>query len=397
MSRLFLISAISINLLTLGYFKYTGFILNILKNIIPVSVPSIILPIGISFYTFQTMSYSIDVYRGIVKPQKNIISFALYVTLFPQLIAGPIVNYKDVEDQINGRKESLVLFSKGVRLFCAGLFKKVILANQMGLLWDALRENFSQNGFLSCWVGIISYTLQIYFDFSGYSDMARGLGNMFGFEFLKNFNYPYISKSITEFWRRWHISLSTWFREYVYFPLGGSRAANYNFVVRNTFIVWLCTGMWHGANWTFLLWGMWHFLFIIFERIIGFDKLDIPGYVKHIYALFVVMIGWMLFRADDLYQASQYFLNLFGLNDNGFVSKVGYMFVREYWFAFLAAVLFSTPIARLFSEWMRKGHGKWVTGILYAVAQPLAYAAVYGICITYLAKGSYNPFIYFNF
>ena len=258
LARFIFILSVILNLGLLGFFKYAGFIgetLNMVMPFLNIPILEIALPIGISFYTFQTMSYTIDVYKNTVKVQKNIITFGTYVSLFPQLIAGPIVRYEDVAEQLMHRKETLQGFTDGVKLFLIGLSKKVLLANEMGNLWDAVRESGTQSGALGSWVGIIAYTFQIYFDFCGYSEMAMGLGKMFGFDFLKNFDYPYISKSITEFWRRWHISLGTWFREYVYIPLGGNRKGLYRQII-NIAVVWFLTGLWHGASWNFILWGV---------------------------------------------------------------------------------------------------------------------------------------------
>jgi alginate O-acetyltransferase complex protein AlgI len=246
------------------------------------------------------------------------------------------------------------------------------------------------------WLGVVAYTLQIYFDFSGYSDMAIGLGRMFGFELKENFNYPYIADSIINFWRRWHISLSTWFKEYVYIPLGGSRTENNDLMIRNNLIVWVLTGIWHGAEWTFVIWGLWNFVFIFIERVVRFDSRAIPKPLKHIYAMAVVGIGWMFFRANDVYQASQYLMNMLGMHYNGFFSDIALMFVREYWVFFLFGIIFCTPVARQMGEWMRNGLMKaW--GVVFNMVYPVVYTCVFVICIVYLAKGNYNPFIYFNF
>ena len=285
LARFIFILSVILNLGLLGFFKYAGFIgetLNMVMPFLNIPILEIALPIGISFYTFQTMSYTIDVYKNTVKVQKNIITFGTYVSLFPQLIAGPIVRYEDVAEQLMHRKETLQGFTDGVKLFLIGLSKKVLLANEMGNLWDAVRESGTQSGALGSWVGIIAYTFQIYFDFCGYSEMAMGLGKMFGFDFLKNFDYPYISKNITEFWRRWHISLGTWFREYVYIPLGGNRKGLYRQII-NIAVVWFLTGLWHGASWNFILWGLYFGVLLMIEKLFMLKVLKkAPAIISHI-------------------------------------------------------------------------------------------------------------------
>lgn len=343
-AKRFLVSAVVINLGLLGFFKYTGFLtetLNVLPflNIEPIEIP---LPIGISFYTFQTMSYSIDVYRGDAPVQKNIITFGTYVTLFPQLIAGPIVRYQEVAEQLDHRKETIADFTNGVKLFMVGLAKKVLIANQMGLLWDQLRETSQENGVLGSWIGICAYAFQIYFDFSGYSDMARGLGNMFGFEFLKNFDYPYISKTITEFWRRWHISLGTWFREYVYIPLGGNRKGTKRMVI-NLLIVWFLTGLWHGASVNFILWGLYFGVILIIEKLFLMKYLQkLPAALQHLYSLFLIVIGWVIFYFEDMQLMGQFFNDLFN-PAGGLIGQEALVLVWSYLPLLVAAVLASTP------------------------------------------------------
>ncbi|MFR3009581.1 MAG: MBOAT family O-acyltransferase, partial [Pseudoruminococcus massiliensis] len=291
LARFIFILSVILNLGLLGFFKYAGFIgetLNMVMPFLNIPILEIALPIGISFYTFQTMSYTIDVYKNTVKVQKNIITFGTYVSLFPQLIAGPIVRYEDVAEQLMHRKETLQGFTDGVKLFLIGLSKKVLLANEMGNLWDAVRESGTQSGALGSWVGIIAYTFQIYFDFCGYSEMAMGLGKMFGFDFLKNFDYPYISKNITEFWRRWHISLGTWFREYVYIPLGGNRKGLYRQII-NIAVVWFLTGLWHGASWNFILWGLYFGVLLMIEKLFMLKVLKkAPAIISHIYSIIII-------------------------------------------------------------------------------------------------------------
>ena len=298
-----LIFAIIVNVFVLSFFKYYGFIIDTLNYISGSNIhyTELALPIGVSFYTFQALSYIVDVYRGIVRPQKNYIKFAEYISMFPQLIAGPIVKYKDIALQLEHRYVTLEKFGKGAQYFIFGLAKKVLLANNLGLLYsqvsDLPKAEFST---LTAWIGIIAYTLQIYFDFSGYSDMATGLGKMMGFEFLKNFNYPYISKSITEFWRRWHISLSTWFREYIYIPMGGNRVNTLKHI-RNIFIVWFLTGLWHGSSWNFVFWGLYYCVFLLLEKYLLAETLSrLPSLIKSLYTMIIVIIGWVFFSIPSM-------------------------------------------------------------------------------------------------
>jgi alginate O-acetyltransferase complex protein AlgI len=402
--RMVIVSTCIVNLGLLFVFKYLGFAVSNINALFGgdvIAFKGLALPLGISFFTFQAMSYVLDVARGDAKAEKNPFYVGLYVALFPQLVAGPIVKYTDIAAQMRTRKVTVALFSDGCKRFIAGFAKKILIANNMAIIVDHI---YNLNGLgispytppvTLAWLGLIAYTFQIFFDFSGYSDMAIGIGKMFGFEFKENFNYPYISSSVVEFWRRWHISLSTWFREYVYFSLGGSRVRS-GLILRNTFIVWLLTGIWHGAEWTFVIWGLWYFAFIILERITKFDTLPISKPVRHLYLLIVVVIGWGMFRAPDFYQFGQYMLNAFGLNGNGFFSATALMFLREYWVFFLAAIVCSTPVLKNFGTRIKAGTlGIW--GKIYAVLLPVAYMLIFVIGVTYLTKGSYNPFIYFNF
>ena len=360
------------------------------------------LPIGISFYTFQALSYVIDVYRGDTKAEKNPFYVGLYIAFFPQLIAGPIVRYNQVAKEIRNRKSNYRKISVGVCRFVTGLGKKILLANNFAILADQIFswsqmgvENF-QVPVMMAWLGIIAYTLQIYFDFSGYSDMAIGLGLMFGFKFEENFDYPYAASSLQDFWHRWHISLTRWFREYVYFPLGGSRVENKDRMIRNLLIVWLLTGIWHGAAWTFLFWGLWHFLFQIAERFFGYAVNNTHKILMHIYTMLVVMFGWVLFRAKDLYQANIYFKNLFGFNQNGFFSELTGFLFREYGFFLLLGILFCLPVAKRCNRALAEGKAG-IVGKIMNILYPAAMAAVFLLCLTYLVRGGYNPFIYFNF
>ncbi|MDO5291393.1 MAG: MBOAT family protein [bacterium] len=398
--KLLLELALAGNLGTLFLFKYLGFFVRNLNASLDVSkqltVPSIILPIGISFFIFQAMSYVIDVYRGVVEVQKNPFYLGLYVSFFPQLIAGPIVRYATIKDQIISRKETLSKFSVGSCRFIVGLSKKVLLSNSLAVIADHV-FSMSQSASVPmtlAWLGIIAYTLQIYYDFSGYSDMAIGLGLMFGFKFEENFNYPYVSTSISEFWRRWHISLGTWFKDYVYFPLGGSRVKNKDKMVRNLLIVWFLTGFWHGAEWTFVLWGLLNVSFIILEKLLSFEQLKIKSWVKHTYCMVIIMIGWVLFRSSDLVAAGHYLRDMLGMGQAGIYSDYTVMFFREYSVVLLLGILFAMPFARRTNSYIsQKKKGFIVFELLY----PIVMMGLFLLCVCYLIKGAYNPFIYFNF
>lgn len=400
-----LIVAIVVNLSVLFVFKYLTFVVNNLNNFIGselIELPNIILPIGISFFTFQALSYVIDVYRGDAKVEKNIFNVGLYIAFFPQLIAGPIVRYNSIAEQIRERKHTLRKFCAGCARFAMGFAKKILLANQFAVVADHIFGLSADSGggisvpVTLAWVGAVAYVLQIFFDFSAYSDMAIGLGLMFGFKFEENFNYPYISKSVSEFWRRWHISLSTWFREYVYFPLGGSHVDNQDKMVRNVFIVWMLTGIWHGANWTFILWGFFNFVFILMERFTGFEKSEIPDFLKHVYLLVLTTLGMVIFRADSLTDAMRYFQNMFGVTGNGFFSDKAFMFIKEYGIFFVAGILFSTPIVRRCDQMITENRMP-VMGRVINAAYPLVLLFLFVVSVIYLVRGGYNPFIYFNF
>lgn len=319
-----LIVSSSISLSLLGFFKYADFMIQTVNSFSGAGMDllHVALPIGISFYTFQTMSYTTDVYRGEAEVQKNLISFGAYVTMFPQLIAGPIVQYKTIAGQLRTRRETLEQFAEGIHRFLIGLGKKVLLANNVGALWDAIQTMpCGEIPVLTAWMGLAAFTFQIYFDFSGYSDMAIGLGHLFGFRFLENFNYPYISQSITEFWRRWHISLSTWFREYVYIPLGGNRVGVWRHV-RNILVVWLLTGIWHGASWNFVLWGVYYGVLLLMEKFVLDDRLKrLPAVFRHMYCMFFVMLGWNIFAFDDLGAGIGFMKALFGLYGQGLLNR----------------------------------------------------------------------------
>ncbi|MBQ2971265.1 MAG: MBOAT family protein [Ruminococcus sp.] len=390
-SKAFLLVSIIVNLGLLGFFKYAGFITDTLNAIPFFSLPSISvpLPIGISFYTFQTMSYSIDVYRNEAPVQRNIISFGTYVALFPQLIAGPIVRYKDVAYQLNHRRETLSQFTQGVKLFCIGLAKKVLLANQMGLMWDSIRESGEVNGWLGSFIGIIGYAFQIYFDFSGYSDMARGLGNMFGFEFLKNFDYPYISKSITEFWRRWHISLGTWFREYVYIPLGGNRKGVFRQII-NLLIVWFLTGFWHGASYNFILWGLYFGVILIIEKFILKKWLDkSPAFIQHLYSLILILFGWVIFYFTDIGDFIAFAVSMFSFSGIA-IGESALSTVISFLPLLVIAGISSTPLVSNIYGKIKSKKAKIIIDTLFCLF-------VLVVCTASLVNQSYNPFLYFRF
>ena len=392
LSKVIFIISIVLNLGLLGFFKYVGFIGETLNFVLPflnIPVLQVALPIGISFYTFQTMSYTIDVYRNTVKMQKNFITFGTYVSLFPQLIAGPIVRYEDVAEQLMNRRENLAQFTSGVKLFLIGLAKKILLANQMGVLWDSVRESGAAAGAIGSWVGIIAYTFQIYFDFSGYSDMAIGLGRMFGFEFMKNFDHPYISKSVTEFWRRWHISLGTWFREYVYIPLGGNRKGIGRQLI-NIAVVWFLTGLWHGASWYFILWGVYFGFLLMLEKLFLLKILKkLPAAVGHIYAIIIFVLGWVLFYFEDMGEMWTFITRLFG--SAGFLPSADVTaLVLSYVPLLLIAGVASTPLAVFL-------YGKIKSRKVLVAFDTAACAASLVVCTASIVSSAYNPFLYFKF
>lgn len=384
-----------INLAVLGFFKYEGFVLDTLNGILPVHISyhALPLPIGISFYTFQILSYIIDVYRGNVKVQTNLPNFALYVTMFPQLIAGPIVQYADVDEQLASREVSRTKFGEGSMYFIRGLAKKVLLANTSGMIFTEVSGLAKGNiAVVTAWLGAFAYMFQIYFDFSGYSDMAIGLGKMFGFEFNMNFNYPYVSKSITEFWRRWHISLSSWFRDYVYIPLGGSRVSKIKHI-RNLLIVWFLTGLWHGAAWNFVAWGLYYGVILIIEKYLLSPVLDrLPDVVRHIYSIVLVVIGWVLFFSSSFGQAADYIRVMFGAGAHGFADRESMYLLTSNLILWLILIFGSTPLVHFRYEHMLRTK-KWNTTIINSVV----YAALFIVCIAYLVTETYNPFLYFRF
>ncbi|MDU5425181.1 MAG: MBOAT family O-acyltransferase [Clostridiales bacterium] len=393
-----LAGSVVITLSFLAVFKYLGFFNQNLNQIFGAELPTQIfnLPIGISFYTFQAITYVVDVYRGKAQVQRSYANLLLYVALFPQLIAGPIVRYTDIAAQLENREMTLPGFSKGITRFVTGLGKKVLLANIAGQVATSLiGGDLSKASVLGAWLGIFAYTFQIYFDFSGYSDMAIGLGHMFGFTYVENFNYPYISKSITEFWRRWHISLSTFFRDYVYIPLGGNRRHQ----LRNMFIVWALTGLWHGASWNFVLWGLYYFVFLAIEKLFLGQLLEkLPAVVGHAYALFIIVVGWVFFYFDDVSRLGQMLKLMFGFSGQAGVLPTDTVLLKNHLVFFLVAIIACIPVSKLVKalliRFSRKGPVQeslaGAAGILYDVALLFFSTAA-------LVGASYNPFLYFRF
>ena len=396
--RFWLILSLLFSLGLLGYYKYAGFGAGILKSLgVPIEIPHIVLPIGISFFTFQGVSYVIDVYRGDAGIQKNPLYVALYIALFPQLVAGPIVRYTTVEDEITHREHTLAEFSDGLVRFFIGFGKKMLLANAMGEIAD---EVFSMSdGTLTtpvAWIGAIAYSFQIYFDFSAYSDMAIGLGRMFGFHFLENFNYPYIADSITDFWRRWHISLSTWFRDYVYIPLGGNRCSKARCIF-NLAVVWFLTGMWHGANWTFIAWGMYFGALLILEKYLLREILSkIPKVIRHTVTLLIVLVGWVLFRSDSIADAGRYLAVMFGGGSSAAGQAVYY--ILEYLPEFILCIIASFPIKAALEKHLKcRSTDSMPAFLTKELGSKIFALAVFLLSFVKLISGNFNPFIYFQF
>lgn len=396
--RALFISAVVFNILILGFFKYYGFLaenINALFNA-DIAYSELPLPIGISFYTFQVLSYVIDVYLGKVRLQRNPVSFALYVTMFPQLIAGPIVRYSDIESQLEQRNVSAAKFGEGAQRFIQGLGKKVLIANSMGALWD-ITQAMDMTGIsvFSAWLGIIAYTFQIYFDFSGYSDMAIGLGKMFGFEFMENFDHPYISRSVTEFWRRWHISLGTWFREYVYIPLGGNRCSRIR-QIRNIMAVWMLTGLWHGASWNFVVWGIYYGCLLLIEKMFLKKLIDnAPAIISHVYCMLAVIIGWVLFASRDIESAAAYLGVMSGASGNVLVDNAFIYYLKSNAVMLVISLLFSTGIFKEIFE-PEEISDKIRTRVSHSAAVIL-HAFILFMSTAYLVTETYNPFLYFRF
>lgn len=395
LEKLLIVFCCIVNLGALSFFKYTNFFIDNANSIFNLAIEfmEITLPIGISFYTFQTLSYVIDVYKGTVKVQKNLIDFAAFVTMFPQLIAGPIVRYSDIETQLKVRTESFEKMSKGIIRFTVGLGKKVLLANKAGAIWDSVFSHLGNDMTLPmAWLGAIAFTFQIYFDFSGYSDMAIGLGYMFGFDFPENFNYPYISKSITEFWRRWHITLSSWFKEYVYIPLGGNRKGKIRQII-NLFIVWALTGLWHGASWNFVLWGIYFFVLLMAEKLLllkVFKK--IPQIFSRIYSLFFIIIGWIIFACTTL---SDIFVYLKCMFTGSLTSDLTGYLLRTNAIILIIMCIASTPVPKVLAK--KVASKLKLSPEAKFILKAVACSIVFILSIAYLTGDSYNPFLYFRF
>ena len=389
------ITLLLIDISILFFFKYYGFIISSIGSLfgIDLVIRDIPLPLGISFYTFQQISYIIDVYTKKTKVQKNLINFAAYITMFPQLIAGPIVKYNDIESQLKNRNENLTQFSSGVHRFIIGLGKKVLLANSIGAIWSEIKViPLNEISILTSWIGIIAFALQIYFDFSGYSDMAIGLAKMFGFEFLENFNYPYISKSVTEFWRRWHISVGAWFREYLYIPLGGNKKGNL-IQIRNLFVVWFTTGLWHGASFNFIAWGIYFGVILFIEKIIFKNILNkLPSFLCHIYTLILVLIGWVIFDMNTLSSAMEYISIMFGLSNNLVVDKLSLFILSNNIVILLIGIICSTTLLPNVFKKLRCSLKKSNIFIIISM-----YLIIFILSISYLVGESFNPFLYFRF
>jgi len=396
-------SSIIFNLALLFFFKYWNFIAGTLAGAGLTFMPVIEtltlpllgtidfhLPIGISFYTFQTMSYTVDVYRGDARAQRNILNFGTFVTLFPQLIAGPIIKYKDLGEQIDRRDTTVDKFAAGVQTFMVGLGKKLLLANNVGMLWDAYKAMApGELTVAGAWLGVLAFSFQLYFDFSGYSDMATGLGRMLGFEFLPNFNYPYISKSITEFWRRWHISLSTWFREYLYIPLGGNRCSKPRWMF-NLLVVWAATGIWHGASWNYLLWGLYFFVLLMLEKFFLLERLKkAPVVLSHLYTLFLVMVSWAIFALEDFAQLGSYLKVMFGFGGVPLADGAFGYYLACYLPILCVCAVASTPVGVTLYRRLKPRAQQWVCGALVAAGLL--------VCTAYVVAGTYNPFLYFRF
>lgn len=400
MARIMLILDILVNLGLLGFFKYTDFIIETVNSLTGADLDllGIALPIGISFYTFQTMSYVIDVFRGKVKSQKNLITLATYITLFPQLIAGPIVRYSDVEVQLRSRTSDPERITVGIKRFIIGFAKKVLIANQMAVIWEeiyAMVEGGENPGAALVWIGAVAFTFQIYFDFSGYSDMAIGLGKILGFDYLENFDHPYISGSITEFWRRWHMSLSSWFKEYVYIPLGGNRRGLPRQIV-NIFIVWALTGLWHGASWNFVIWGVYYGILLIIEKLFLLKLLDrIPEklrFIRHIYALFFVILGWVIFNITDFSVLGKYIALMFGAGTGNAAVTLYYLKSRA--FLMIIAAICSLPLMDKIDELMNR---KLMFYTTKDMVETFVLLILFILSVAFLVSGSYNPFLYFRF
>lgn len=391
--RIFLLIDIGVNLLILFFFKYSDFIITNINNITHLNIPllNIPLPIGVSFNTFQSLSYIIDVYRGTVKCEKSFYNYLTYTMLFPQIIAGPIVRYETVDEELENKNISIDNFTEGMKRFIIGLGKKVLIANNIGALWNVIEiGDYTSLTFILAWFAILAFALQIYFDFSGYSDMAIGLARIFGMKFDENFNFPYISKNITEFWRRWHITLSSWFRDYIYIPLGGNRKGILK-QIRNILIVWLLTGAWHGASWNFILWGVYFGVILILEKIFILKILDKAGKVlSHIYTIILILIGWVIFAFEDLSEIGTYLYAMF--NVNNFINNETLYYLKNYGLITIIGIICSTILAKKFIEKLNKTNNKG-----FKIIEVIVYMTILILCTANLVSDSFNPFLYFRF
>ncbi|MEE1125644.1 MAG: MBOAT family O-acyltransferase [Acutalibacteraceae bacterium] len=385
--KLFLTLSVVLSLGFLGYYKYVDFFIENINAVTGLSITllNVALPIGISFYTFQLLSYNIDVYRGTVPAQKSFVNLATYISLFPQLIAGPIVRYSDIEKQLHERTHTLEKTAVGVRRFVIGLSKKILLANTLGEICEIFKGS-DDKSVIYFWLYAVAFSLHVYFDFSGYSDMAIGLGKLFGFDFVENFNYPYISKSITEFWRRWHISLGSWFRDYVYIPLGGSRVGRVRMLI-NILVVWMLTGFWHGAEWNFILWGLYFAVLLVVEKVLLLKWLNSSKIISRIYVLFFVVISFVIFNAVSLSEAIDYIGGMLGLGNYPLISAEAVFYIKDYLFVLVLGLIGATPIPKRLA--LKLKATQWL--------EPIALVALLAISTAYLVDGSFNPFLYFRF
>lgn len=387
--KLFLLIGLIGDIGLLIYFKYTNFFIDNINSILNTNIyiKNIVMPLGISFFTFQSISYLIDVYRRDVPADKNLIDLSCYITLFPQLVAGPIVRYQTIKEELKQKDLSYDNFAYGIERFVFGLSKKVLLSNNFGLLIDLLQK--TSNSVLSSWLIAIAYTLQIYFDFSGYSDMAIGLGRILGFKFLENFNYPYIAKSITDFWRRWHISLSSFFRDYIYIPLGGNRCSKIKWL-RNTFVVWMLTGFWHGAAWNFILWGLFFAVILLIEKLTYGKLLEKKKVINHLYVLIVVVLSFTIFNANSFSEVIASFKNMFGFNNLPFINQEFMYYFKSYFFLIILGIIFSTPLVyNIYSKMKKSVWGNYLSIVIIFILLIVTTA--------YLVDSSFNPFLYFRF
>ena len=392
LAKLFLVLSVGSSVATLGIFKYTDFFISTFNSASGLAVPltGIALPIGISFYTFQILSYTVDVYRGDVAAQRNPVSLAAYVAMFPQLIAGPIVRYSDIAKQLNSRTHDFDKAAQGIRRFVLGLGKKILIADALGELCSTFRAS-DDKSVLFFWLYAIAYTLQIYFDFSGYSDMAIGMGKMFGFDFLENFDYPYISGSVTEFWRRWHMSLGTWFRDYVYIPLGGNRVSKIKWF-RNIFVVWFLTGFWHGAAWNFIVWGLYFAVLLLLEKLWLMKYLEKSKVLRHAYVMLLVVISFVIFNATDMGEAARYIASMFGFGNVPVFSAEWLYYLRSYAVVIILAIIGATPLPKRIAAKLSAKNEK-----LFNIAEPVVLIGMMLVVTAYLVDGSFEAFLYFRF